>query len=103
MTVKQTLENYQQQIEKKIEELTELCSIQIQLKSIVEESETKFIEKQIVIDSYKNRIDNISKQITVLKDTYNILSNLLSNYNQYQYVIDSMFIIFDVIGGLNNV
>lgn len=103
MTKKELLEKYQIIIERQIEELTELFSVQVQLKSIVEESETQFVAKQSIIESYQDRINDVTRQLERLKDTYNMLSNLISNYAQYQYAIDSMIQIFDIMGGLNHV
>lgn len=103
MTNKELLEKYQIIIERQIEELTELFSIQVQLKSIVEESETQFVAKQSIIESYQDRINDVTRHLERLKDTYNMLSNLISNYAQYQYAIDSMIQIFDIMGGLNHV
>lgn len=103
MTKKELLEKYQITIERQIEELTELFSVQVQLKSIVEESETQFVAKQSIIESYQDRINDVTRQLERLKDTYNMLSNLISNYDQYQYAIDSMIQIFNIVGGLNHV
>lgn len=103
MTKKELLEKYQITIERQIEELTELFSVQVQLKSIVEESETQFVAKQSIIESYQDRINDVTRQLERLKDTYNMLSNLISNYAQYQYAIDSMIQIFNIVGGLNHV
>lgn len=96
MTNKELLARYQLMIEQKIEELTELFSVQVQVKSIAEQSETQFIDKQSLIDIYDNQLNLLTKQLETYKNKYNMLTNLISNFESYQYAIDSIFYIFNI-------
>lgn len=96
MTNKDNLINIRRKIENEIERLSIDYSVQLQLKSIAEQSETKFIDKQSLIDIYDNQLNLLIKQLETYKKKYNMLTNLISNFESYQYAIDSMFYIFNI-------
>lgn len=96
MTNKDNLINIKRTIENEIERLYKDYSVQLQLKSIAEQSETKFIDKQSLIDIYDNQLNLLIKQLETYKNKCNMLTNLISNFESYQYAIDSMFYIFNI-------
>ena len=96
MTNKDNLINIRRKIENEIERLSIDYSVQLQLKSIAEQSETKFIDKQSLIDIYDNQLNLLTKQLETYKNKFNMITNLISNFESYQYAIDSMFYIFNI-------
>lgn len=96
MTNKDNLINIKCKIDNEIEKLSIDYSVQLQLKSIAEQSETKFIDKQSLINIYDNQLNLLTKQLETYKNKYNMLTNLISNFESYQYAIDSMFYIFNI-------
>lgn len=96
MTNKDNLINIRRTIENEIERLSIDYSVQLQLKSIAEQSETKFIDKQSLIDIYDNQLNLLIKQLETYKNKFNMITNLISNFESYQYAIDSMFYIFNI-------
>lgn len=96
MTNKDNLINIRCKIENEIEKLSINYSNQLQLKSIVEQSETKFIDKQTLINIYDNQLNLLTKQLETYKNKFNMITNLISNFESYQYAIDSMFYIFNI-------
>lgn len=96
MTNKDNLINIRRKIENEIERLSIDYSVQLQLKSIAEQSETKFIDKQSLIDIYDNQLNLLIKQLETYKNKFNMITNLISNFESYQYAIDSMFYIFNI-------
>lgn len=96
MTNKDNLINIRRKIENEIERISKDYSVQLQLKSIAEQSETKFIDKQSLIDIYDNQLNLLIKQLETYKNKFNMITNLISNFESYQYAIDSMFYIFNI-------
>ena len=96
MTNKDNLINIRQTLENEIEKVSKEYAVNLQLKSIAEQSETKFIDKQSLIDIYDAQLNIQLKKLETYKEKYNMLTNLISNFESYQYAIDSMFYIFNI-------